>query len=104
MNRINRYVFRHLLPSTIIATVTLTFAIWLTQSLRLIEVIIEGAAQVGLFLRMVMLAMPEFLVTVLPVAFVAATLFTYYRLTVDSEMVVMRSCGIGPWGWRGPAW
>ena len=103
MNRINRYVFRHLASSTVVAAAALTFAIWLTQSLRLLEVIIDGAAPIGLFLRLVLLITPEFLVTVLPVAFVAALLFTYYRLTVDSELVVLRSCGIGPLGLAQPA-
>ncbi len=103
MNRINRYVLRHLASSTLVAAAALTFAIWLTQSLRLLEVIIDGAAPIGLFFRMVMLIMPEFVVTVLPVAFVAAVLFTYYRLTVDSELVVLRSCGLGPIGLARPA-
>ena len=50
MNRINRYVFRYLLPATIVASAALTFAIWLTQSLRLIEVFLEGAGGEETFL------------------------------------------------------
>ena len=103
MNRINRYILRHVVIATIIATTTLVFAIWLIQSLRLIEVIVDGAAPVGVFLRLVVFAMPEFLTTVLPLGFVGAVLFTYNRLMADSEMVVMRSAGIGPTALARPA-
>lgn len=103
MNRINRYIFRHLAISTVIATAVLVFAIWLTQSLRLIEVIVDGSAPIWLFLKLVGLAMPEFLITVLPIGSVAAVLFTYHRLTADSELVVMRASGMGPMRLARPA-
>ena len=86
-----------------IATAALVFAIWLTQSLRLIEVIVDGAAPIGLFLRLVLLAIPEFLTTVLPLGFVAAVLFTYNRLMSDSELVVLRAAGLGPLSIAKPA-
>ncbi len=103
MNRINRYVFRHLAMSTVIVTTVLVFAIWMTQSLRLIEVIVDGSAPIWLFLQLVGLAMPEFLITVLPIGSVAAVLFTYHRLTADSELVVIRASGVGPMGLARPA-
>ena len=103
MRRINLYICRHLAISTAISTAALVFAIWLTQSLRLIEVIVDGAAPVGLFLRLVLLAIPEFLTTVLPLGFVSAVLFTYNRLMTDSELVVLRAAGLGPLSIAKPA-
>ena len=103
MKRINRYILRHVAIATVIATTTLVFAVWLTQSLRLIEVMVDGAAPASVFFRLVVLAMPEFLTTVLPLGFVGAVLFTYNRLMSDSEVVVMRSAGIGPAALARPA-
>src|SRR5512135_2693496 len=96
MNRINIYVFRHLAVAAGVAVSVLVFAIWLTQSLRLLQVIVDGGAPVSMFLKLVVLAMPEFLITVLPIGFVAAVIFTYNRLLMDSEIVVMRAVGMGP--------
>lgn len=103
MNRISLYIFRHLAVATLIATTVLTFAIWLTQSLRLIEVIVDGSAPFGIFLQMVVLSLPKFLTVVIPVAMVGAVLFTYNRLLQDSELVVMRAAGMGPARLAGPA-
>ncbi|MGP1394305.1 MAG: LPS export ABC transporter permease LptF [Inquilinaceae bacterium] len=103
MNRISLYVFRHLAVATVIVTVVLTFAIWMTQSLRLLEVIIDGAAPFGLFVKLVGLSLPNFLVVVMPLAVVAAAIFVYNRLLIDSELVVMRAAGLGPLALAAPA-
>lgn len=103
MKRISLYIFRHLAVATVISTLVLTFAIWLTQSLRLIEVIVDGQAPMSVFLQMVALSLPNFLVVVIPVAMVAATLFVYNRLVADSELVVMQATGMGPARLAAPA-
>ncbi len=103
MTRMDAYVARQLGVTTLVAGAVLVFAVWLTQSLRLMEIIVEGSAPFGVFLRLVCLAMPEFLSVILPVAFVAAVLFTYHRLIGDSELVVMRAAGMGPFALAKPA-
>ncbi|CAN0115281.1 unnamed protein product [Phaeothamnion confervicola] len=40
--------------------------------------------------------MPNFLSLVAPIALFVSTLFVYNRLTIDSELVVMRAVGFGP--------
>ncbi|WP_431857418.1 LPS export ABC transporter permease LptF [Azospirillum sp.] len=96
MNRLERYLFRNLLVATLYSTAGLTVTIWLTQSLRLIEVVVEAGAPLRLFLWLLLLTVPTFLGIVLPIALVGAVLFTYNRLTMDSELVVMRAAGVGP--------
>lgn len=103
MDRISLYVFRHLIVATAVAAAILFFALWLTQSLRLIEVIVDGSAPFHIFLRMVMTTLPNFLVVILPVGLACAVLFTYSRMLADTEMVVMRAVGISPFGLARPA-
>lgn len=103
MNRIHRYVFRHLAIATAVAVAVLVFAIWLTQSLRLIQVIVDGGAPITMFFKLVVLAMPEFLITVLPIGYVGGVIFIYNKLLMDSEMVVMRAVGMGPFALARPA-
>ncbi|HYG89052.1 MAG TPA: LPS export ABC transporter permease LptF [Azospirillum sp.] len=103
MTRLERYLFRNLLVATFYTTAGLTVTIWLTQSLRLIEIVVEAGAPLRLFLWLLVLTVPTFLGIVLPIGLVGAVLFTYHRLTMDSELVVMRAAGVGPFRLARPA-
>lgn len=103
MNRISLYITRHLAVGTVLTVLVLAFAIWVAQSLRFMELIVNSGAPGGLFLRIVALSMPEILNVVLPIAFVGATLFVYTKLNQDSELVVMRAAGASPWRLAQPA-
>ncbi|MGF1593429.1 MAG: LPS export ABC transporter permease LptF [Kiloniellaceae bacterium] len=91
---ITRYILGQLVMATIFVTLALTFAIWLTQSLRLIDYIVNRGLPASTFLTFVGLLLPSFLGIVLPVATFVAVLFVYQKLAMDSEMVVMRSAGL----------
>ena len=94
MNFLTRYIFKQILIATVFVSVILCFAIWLTQSLRLVDLIINRGLPLSMFAYMASLLLPRFLTIVLPIAIFCATLFTYNRLTTDSEIVVMRSAGV----------
>jgi len=87
-------MLKQVIVMTVFITVVLCFAIWLTQSLRLIDLIINRGLPLSLFLYMAMLLLPRFLTIVLPIAVFCATLFTYNRLSADSELVVLRAAGL----------
>ncbi|HYD97948.1 MAG TPA: LPS export ABC transporter permease LptF [Alphaproteobacteria bacterium] len=94
MNRLQRYLLRQLVVATVFVAVVLTLAIWVTQSLRFFELLVDGSAPPSLFLSIVLLTVPTFLPIVLPVALLIGVLFTYNRLLIDSELVVMRAVGL----------
>ncbi len=94
MRSITRYITKQIFGVTIFVTIALCFAIWLTQSLRLIDMILNRGLPITTFLELAMLLMPSFLVIVVPIAAFCATLFTYNKLITDSELVVMRSAGL----------
>ena len=94
MQAINGYILRQLVGVTVFVTVGLTSAIWLTQSLRLIDYIVNRGLPVSTFLSFVGLLLPSFLGLVLPIACFVAVLFIYNKLTMDSELVVMRAAGL----------
>lgn len=103
MNQISRYLLRNLSVATVFVTAGLSAAIWLTQSLRLVELVVEGGAPFWIFLQLAVLTLPTFLAVVLPLGLLASVLFTYNRLTMDSELVVMRAAGMGPLALAKPA-
>lgn len=103
MRLLNAYALRQLAATTLVVAVTLTCAIWLTQSLRFIELIVNRGLTLGTFLNLTLLLLPSFVWLLLPIALFAAVLFTYHRLIVDSELIVMRAFGLSPLAIARPA-
>jgi lipopolysaccharide export system permease protein len=103
MNRIARYILRQLALSTGLVIVTLTAAIWLTQSLRFVDWIVNRGLPLSTFVYIAVLVLPSFLVVILPIALFAAVLFTYNKMQSDSEIVVLRAVGVGPGQLMAPA-
>jgi len=99
---LDRYILRQLAVAVAIALGLMVFAIWLTQSLRFIEVLTQSDAGAGALLLLVGLAMPELMGNVLPFALAGSVLFTYGVLNGNSEVVVMRAAGLGPRGLARP--
>lgn len=93
MQLLNRYLFKQLVLSTLAISFVLTFIIWLTQSLRLLELIVNGGAPLNLFGMLLILTVPKFLEIIMPIALAISILFIYNKLTMDSEIVVMQSIG-----------
>src|SRR6201987_3705964 len=96
MTSLNRYILRQCFGVMIFVTGALSAAIWLAQSLRLIDLIVNRGLSVEVFLYLAALILPRFLDIVLPIGVFIAVLFTFNRLTSESELVVMRAAGLSP--------
>src|SRR5438270_6094774 len=94
MRRLDRYILRQCFGVMIFVTAALSAAIWLAQSLRLIDLIVNRGLSIEIFLYLAALILPRFLDIVLPIGVFIAVLFTFNRLTGESELVVMRSAGL----------
>ena len=103
VRRIDRYIIRQLFTATLFVAITLTGVVWLTQSLRFVEMIVNRGLSVPLFLYFTILLLPTFLGIILPIALFVAVLFTYNRLLVDSELVVLRAGGYSHFNLARPA-
>ena len=103
MQRHQRYILRQLLGPFVLITVGLTAVIWLTQSLRFIDMIVNKGLSLSAFLYFSMLLLPTFLGVILPVALFSAIIFTYNKLVIDSEVDSLRTAGLGPWSLATPA-
>jgi lipopolysaccharide export system permease protein len=96
MRRIDRYILRQLTGPFLFFAATLTGVIWITQSLRFVDLIINKGLSAGLFFYLTMLILPVVWTLILPIALFAAVLYTYYRLSSDRELVVMAAAGLAP--------
>src|ERR1700736_6956127 len=93
MKRLDRYILRQCFGVMIFVTAALSAAIWLAQSLRLSDLIVNRGLSIEIFLYLAALILPRFLDIVLPIGVFIAVLFTFNRLTGESELVVMGSAG-----------
>ncbi|MCP5368115.1 MAG: LPS export ABC transporter permease LptF [Hyphomicrobiales bacterium] len=93
MKGFDRYVLRHLVVGLILVTSGLTCVIWLAQSLRFVDMIVNRGLSAGTFIYLTMLMLPSFLPIILPIALFTVVLFTYNRMISDRELVIMRAAG-----------
>ena len=98
MQKVSGYILRRSTVAFLFVTLSLVCAIWLMQSLRLIDLIVNRGLPFSMFLYMSMLMLPTFLALILPISLFTAVLFAYNRLTMDSELLVMRAAGISQTG------
>ncbi len=103
MNSYTRYVLRQLFAGMILVSAGLTCIIWLSQSLRFVEMIVNRGLSAGTFVYMTMLLLPNFLTVILPIALFTVIVFTYSKMVTDRELVVMRAAGVGQFGLAKPA-
>lgn len=94
MTLLHRYMLRYVIAATLVLVTVLASTIVLTQSLRFIDLIINRGVDVGTFIYLLMLLLPNLLTIVLPVALFIAVLFSLNRMIVDSEITVMRAAGM----------
>lgn len=92
-NRLSWYVLGQLLAPVALLTLLMTCVILLTQSLRLLDLVINRGQSAPTFIYLTVLILPGLLVIIVPIAFFFGTLFTLSRLNGDSELVVMASAG-----------
>lgn len=103
MTRIDRYLLRQLTVALIAVTVGLAALVWLTQSLRFIELVLDRGLSLVVFVELTSLMLPSFFAVILPITTFVVVLFVYVRLASDRELVVMRAAGLSQWALARPA-
>lgn len=86
-------MFKNLTIATVFIAVILAVIVFLTQSLRFLELVLNAGSSGSAFWMLTMLALPRFFEVILPISIMAATLFIYNKMTVDSEITAMRATG-----------
>ncbi len=102
ISRLDRYMFRQLFWALIAVTGGLAALIWLTQSLRFVELVVNHGLSAGVFAELTGLLIPSFIAVILPITTFVVIQFIYQRLAGDRELTVMRSAGLSPWALSRP--
>src|SRR3954447_616036 len=103
ISKLDIYIFRQVLLALVVATGGLTALIWLTQSLRFIDLVVNRGLSMSVFLRLTSLLIPSFIAVILPITSYVVIQFVYQRMATDRELTVMRAAGLSPWALARPA-
>lgn len=103
ITRLDIYIFRQVLLALIVATGGLTALIWLTQSLRFVDLVVNRGLSFLVFIQLTGLLIPSFIAVILPITTYVVIQFVYQRMATDRELTVMRSAGLSPWALARPA-
>lgn len=97
MKKLNIYIFKQIVIGFLLICFSLMSIIWLSQSLRFLDLIVSKGISSGIFIQLTSLLMPRIFTLLSPIALFAGVLFVYNRMLSDQELVVMKSAGISPW-------
>ena len=87
------YIFKQIVVGFLILTLSLLGIVWLTQSLRFINMTIGKGLPFALFIKITLLLIPKFLLVLSPISMFAVVLFVYNRMNMDREIIVFKSSG-----------
>jgi LPS export ABC transporter permease LptG len=88
------YVIRQYLAIFLLSFGALVGIFYISTLIDLADKLFGGVAPLGLLLRYFYFATPQFVYYIIPMAALVATLVTVGLLTKNSELIVMRACGI----------
>ena len=103
MSLIEDYLHRQLREPTAQATLALTGLAILSESLSAIGLVLNQRQSPLVLAKVILLAMPQLIVLILPVAVLVAGLVSINRLHRDNEIVICFSSGMSRWRVISPA-
>jgi lipopolysaccharide export system permease protein len=96
------YIFKEIPPPFLVGMATFTFVLLMGRFLKLAEMVVEKGVPFFDVIRMVVYLLPSFWLFTIPMALLLAILLAFGRLSGDSEVTAMKSCGISLYGMLPP--
>ena len=93
---LDKYILRQLLEIFILGVIIFTSIIFASETFtQLIKQITQFGIPFNIAIMMVVLNLPQVFVMTIPISTLFATVMTVNRLSLNSEITVLRACGIG---------
>jgi lipopolysaccharide export system permease protein len=102
MTLFGRYVLWQALAAFLMVMLSLTAVVWIATALKQLTLLTTQGQDALIFLQMTLLALPNLMALIAPVALLIATLHTLNRLGGDSELIVMTAAGASVWRFAAP--
>ena len=91
---LHNYIFKQVFITTLNITVILFAMIWLIQSLRQIDLVIENGSSFFDFLYISILPSPLWLMMILPISSLISVIIVFNRFYNDKEILVFHFSGV----------
>jgi lipopolysaccharide export system permease protein len=95
MNTLDLYILNRVFKITTLVTIVFMGLVWLTQSLRFIDVIVNHNVSFLGYLKLVSFLLPDLFTNILPICFLIAVIHVLNKLSRENELVAMGSLGMG---------
>ena len=94
---LSRYIFRQTAGAVLLILLSLTGIVWIALALRQLNLVTSQGQDVWLFIKMTLLALPNLMALIAPIALLVASIHVLNRLSGDSELIVMTAGGATIW-------
>lgn len=91
------YMFRQIAQAFLILVAVLTGLVWVSQAIRMLNLVVEKGRSLGEFLTLTGFLVPWIAGLVAPTALFVATVYVLHRINSDSELVVIHAAGGSKW-------
>lgn len=91
---IHNYIFKKISLGTVMLTTLMVFAIWLTQSLRYLDMIVNRSVSLEGYFYLILFLIPDLAVLILPICLFVSVIYHYNKLLTDHEITVLRASGM----------
>ncbi len=89
-----KYIFLNILKPFLVISLVLTGIVWLSRSLKYIDLIINKGLSLSSYFWFVSLIAPKILALLLPLISFVAIIYTYQKLKSDSELLIVETIGL----------
>ncbi len=94
MHILHRSILKELVVSFLMSAVFLNFTLMMEKLLRLSRLLSSVGASPFDVAQIILYLQPQLLILTIPMAMLLSVLLTYFRLTADNEIVIMRIIGM----------
>lgn len=93
----SRYVFRQSAGTLLLILLSLCGVVWIALALRQLNLVTTQGQETWIFIKMTLLALPNLMALVAPLALLVAVIHVLNRLNGDSELIVATAAGATVW-------
>ncbi len=97
MDVISRHMFRQTASALAMILVTLTLIVWMATALRQLDLVTSQGQSFIVFLQITLLALPNLISLVAPVALLISCMHILNRMNNDSEIIILAAAGGNIW-------
>ncbi|MET0569246.1 MAG: LptF/LptG family permease, partial [Hyphomicrobiaceae bacterium] len=94
---LSRYIFRQTAGSLLLILLSLSGMVWIALALKQLNLVTTQGQETWLLFKMTLLALPNLMALIAPLALLVAAIHVLNRLNSDSEMIVASAAGATVW-------